>query len=187
MCRDVSTTNVSEVSRIASSMNTAGSGSLLDCSTCWLRTPILCFVRNPRWSSKRSTWYLVEEQWFAWWVRIIFSCDTDTCRRPDFTISGKQKHRRPCNVDSDIFPRITMYVAYILLNACRSGTGAFNTTIYLFFHFTGLKGFVSKLYLLVYLIWIVCRYNLFLELTLHRLEVRRYCCLSSMCAADSLP
>jgi len=52
----------------------------------------------------------------------------------------------------DLFPRITMYVAYILLNACRSGTDAFNITIHLFFSFMGLQGFVSKLYLLVYLI-----------------------------------
>jgi len=45
-----------------------------------------------------------------------------------------------------------MYVAYILFNACRSGTDAFNTFIYLFFNLMGVKGFVSKLYLLVYLI-----------------------------------
>lgn len=62
-----------------------------------------------------------------------------------------------------------MYVAYILLNACRSGTDAFNITIHLFFSFMGLQGFVSKLYLLVYLIWIVCSYDLFLELKMHRL------------------
>jgi len=53
----------------------------------------------------------------------------------------------------DIFSRITMYVAYIFFNACSSGTDAFNTTIHLFFfNFMGLQGFVSKLYLLGYLI-----------------------------------
>lgn len=52
----------------------------------------------------------------------------------------------------DIFPGITMYVAYVLFNACRSGTDAFNTIIYLFLNLMGLKGFVSKLFLLVYLI-----------------------------------
>lgn len=33
----------------------------------------------------------------------------------------------------DIFPRITMYVVYMLFNACRNGRDAFDTSIYFYF------------------------------------------------------